>query len=62
MIDTSNDQAVAEIAASLTRRATELWGPDRVSALQDVIEQMALAIRQMESDPPPANEEPAFYL
>jgi len=54
--------AIAEIAASLQRRASELWGPDRAEALQPVIERTALHIWRVSQDPVPADEEPAFYL
>ena len=62
MTDLKRDQVVAEIVASLTRRASELWGPERASALEEFIEQTALDIRQIERDPPPDDEEPEFHI
>ena len=62
MTDLNRDEAAAKIVASLTRRASELWGPDRASALEEFIEQTALDIRQIERDPPPDDEEPEFHM
>ena len=51
-----------EVVASLKRRATELWGPERAEAIEATIEQTAGHIWQVSQDPPPADEEPGFYL
>ena len=51
-----------EIVASLKRRATELWGPERAEAIEATIERTAGHIWQVSQDPPPADEEPGFYL
>ena len=62
MTDLEKDQAVVEIVASLTKRASELWGPRRASALEGFIEQAALDIRRIELDSPPDDEEPQFHI
>ena len=56
------DESAGEIAASLRQQATELWGPHRASEIRDVIEEMANAIWRIQRGPPPAEEEPGFYL
>ena len=56
------DDAVEEIASSLTRRAVELWGAERAEALTEAIDETARNIWLISQDPPPADEEPAFYL
>ena len=52
----------AEVAASLRRRAAELWGERRASDLRDTIEDAARSIRLVETNPPPPDVEPAQYL
>ena len=51
-----------EIVESLKHRATELWGAERVQAIEAVIEQTAEHVWAISQDPPPADEEPGFYL
>ncbi len=52
---------IAEVAVSLERRAVELWGEERTAAIQGAIADAARAIWLVESDPAPADEEPAQY-
>jgi hypothetical protein len=51
-----------EIVASLERRAVDLWGRARAEAIRPIIEQTAGHIWRISQDPPPADEEPGFYL
>jgi hypothetical protein len=62
MTDLEKDPAVVEIVASLTQRASELWGPGRASNLEAFIAQAAVDIRRIELDPPPDDEEPQFHI
>ena len=50
------------IAGSLTDRAVALWGPERAEELQNLIQETAQRVWLISQDPPPANEEPGFYL
>ena len=56
------EEAVVEIAASLRRRALELWGAERAKALGTMIEEMAQRIWLVSQAAPPAEVAPAFYL
>ena len=51
-----------EIAGSLTARAEELWGTQRASELQSMLEQTAENVWQIAQDPPSDDEEPGFYF
>ena len=57
-----NRDGYAEVEASLRRRAVELWGEQRAAEIEDTIEDAARSIWLVESNPPPADEEPAQYL
>ena len=50
------------IASSLTDRAVSLWGPERAEELRDLIKETAQRVWLISQDPPPADEEPGFYL
>ena len=50
------------IADSLADRALALWGPERVEELRDLIQETAQRVWLISQDPPPAQEEPGFYL
>ena len=52
----------AEVAASLRRRATELWGEERTAEIDGAIEDAARSIWLIETNPPPPDVEPAQYL
>ena len=62
MSEQQEEEAPAEIAESLRRRAVDLWGPDRAEALTSVIEETAQRIFRISRDPPAADEEPRFYM
>ena len=51
-----------EVAASLRRRAMELWGEERAAEIEDTIEDAARSIWLVGSNPPAQDEEPAQYL
>ena len=51
-----------DIVRSLTERAVAMWGEERVRALKATIETTAEHIWQISQDPPPSDEEPAFYF
>ena len=58
----SKSPSKEELIRSLERRATELWGPNRAEELRSTIEQTATNMVRVANDPPPADEEPGFYL
>ena len=51
-----------EIAGSLKARAEELWGTQRASELQSMLEQTAENVWQIAQDLPSDDEEPGFYF
>ena len=51
----------AEVEAALRRRAVELWGEGRAAEIAGTIEDAARSIWLVESNPPPADEEPTQY-
>ena len=51
-----------DIVRSLTERAAAMWGEERATALEATIETTAEHIWQISQDPPPSDEEPAFYF
>ena len=57
-----NQGGYADVAASLRRRAVELWGEERAAEIEGTIEDAAKSIWLVESNPPPPDEEPAQYL
>ena len=59
---TSKSPSKEQLIRSLQQRATELWGPKRAEALRSTIEQTATNLLRVAGDPPPADEEPGFYL
>ena len=50
------------IAGSLEARAEELWGKQRASELQQLLEQTAENVWQISQDLPDDAEEPGFYF
>ena len=60
MADSKQD-GYSEVEASLTRRAVELWGEERAAEIGGTIEDAARSIWLVESNAPPADEEPAQY-
>lgn len=62
MSDIEKEKEIAEITASLERRAAELWGDERAAAILPVLEETATSIWQLSHDPSPADEEPGFYF
>ena len=50
-----------EVEAALRRQAVELWGEERAEEIEGTIEDAARSIWLVESNPPPADEEPAQY-
>ena len=50
------------ISGSLTDQARALWGPERTVQLRDLIQETARRVWLISQDPPPADEEPGFYL
>ncbi len=52
----------SEVAASLRRRAVELWGEERAAEIGGTIEDAARSIWLVESNAPPEGQEPAQYL
>ena len=51
-----------EVEGALRRRAVELWGEERAAEIEGTIEDAARSIWLVESNAPPADEEPAQYL
>ncbi len=51
-----------EIASSLKARAEELWGTQRASELQKLLEETAEHVWQVSQDLPDEEEEPGFYF
>ena len=51
----------AEVEGALRRRAVELWGEERAAEIEGTIEDAARSIWLVESNEPPADEEPAQY-
>ena len=51
-----------EIASSLEARAEELWGPQRATELQELLEQTAEHVWKISQDLPNDEEEPGFYF
>ena len=52
----------ADVEAALRRRAVELWGEERAAEIEGTIEDAARSIWLVESNPPPADQEPAQYV
>ena len=50
-----------EVEGTLRRRAVELWGEERAAEIEGTIEDAARSIWLVESNAPPADEEPAQY-
>ena len=50
------------IAGTLSDRAVALWGSERAEELRDLIQETAQRVWLISQDPPPADEEPGFYL
>ena len=51
-----------EIASSLKARAEELWGAQRASELQKLLEETAENVWQVSRNLPDDEEEPGFYF
>ena len=51
-----------DIARSLTRRATELWGLERADELRGLIDQTADHVWRLAENLPADEEEPGFYF
>lgn len=51
-----------EIASSLKARAEELWGAQRASELQKLLEETAEHVWQVSRNLPDDEEEPGFYF
>ena len=51
-----------EIAKSLKARAEELWGAQRASELQTLLDQTSEHVWQIAQHPPDDDEEPGFYF
>ena len=62
MSDGKSDEAVTEIAASLKRRAEELWGAERADAVRPVIEETAEHIWRLSQDPSLAERDPGSLV
>ncbi len=58
----SRSPSKEQLIRSLQQRATELWGTKRAETLRSTIEQTATNLVRVADDPPPADEEPGFYL
>jgi len=50
-----------EVEGALRRRAVELWGEERAAEIEGTIEDAARSVWLVESNAPPADEEPAQY-
>lgn len=50
-----------QILEELTRRAHDLWGPDRAAAMKASLEDTAQQLWEIRRDPPETEVEPGFY-
>lgn len=53
--------SVEDVAASLWRRAAELWGPERAGELGHVLDNIAEDVWVVSQVPLSDSDEPAFY-
>ena len=53
--------SVEDVAASLWRRAADLWGPERASGLGHVLDNIAQDVWVVSKIPLSDSDEPGFY-
>ena len=57
----TQDWSQEQILEELTRRAEELWGPDRAAALSASLLDAAHQLWEIRHEPPDSDVEPGFY-